>query len=94
MLSAVCGDVVDIVESNARYLNLAGKGEPQLGRRGLYENSGGPRVGDWEMAMLWVLNQADGTNTLLDIADTSGLSYAEVSAAADNLLKAGLLKRV
>ena len=91
---AVLERVVDIIERDACYLNLAGKGEPQLGRRGLYGDSGGKRVGNWEMAMLWVLNQSDGSHTLLDIAEKSGLTFAEVAAAADNLLAAGLLERL
>ena len=90
---AVCEQIVDVIDSDFYYLNTAPLGEPQLGRRGLYGNTGGQKVGDWEMAMLWVLNQADGTNSLLDIAIRSGLSYTEVKAAASNLLAAGLLEK-
>jgi len=43
------------------------------------------------MALLWVLNQSDGTRTLLDIAETSGLSFAEIRCAADLLREKGLL---
>ena len=91
---AVCCDVATILEQNATYLNLAGQGEPQLGKRGLYGDSGGKKVGDWEMAMLWVLNQADGSHTLLDIADSADMTFAEIAGAADRLLAAGLLARV
>ena len=43
------------------------------------------------MAMLWVLNLADGSNGLLDIADRSGLAFATIADAAENLERAGLL---
>ena len=44
--------------------------EPQLGKRGLYNE-----IGDNEMAMLWVLNQSDGSNSLLDIAQKSTIPF-------------------
>ena len=43
------------------------------------------------MAMLWVLNQADGTQTLLDIAERAGLPFRAIRAAAAALTEAGLL---
>jgi aminopeptidase-like protein len=41
---------------------------------------------------LWVLNLADGSNTLLDIAGRSGLSFAAIDAAALALHEHQLLK--
>ncbi len=35
------------------------------------------------MALLWVLSLSDGTNSLLDIADRSGLGFAEIRTAAE-----------
>jgi aminopeptidase-like protein len=84
--------VIDVLEANRRYLNLSPKGEPQLGRRGLYRSTGGggsPK--NMEMAILWVLNQSDGTHDLLDIADRSGLPFADIARAAERLVQAGLL---
>ena len=61
--------VFDVLERNATYLNLRPKGEPQLGRRGLYGAIGGHADRRTEeLAMLWVLNQSDGSRSLLDIA--------------------------
>jgi aminopeptidase-like protein len=44
------------------------------------------------MAMLWVLNLSDGQHSLLDIAERSGLRFAEVGRAAEVLRDHGLLK--
>ena len=72
--------------------NTSPFGEPQLGRRGLYDAVDGQRPSEAErMAMLWVLNQADGTNDLLAIADRSGLAFLLIHRAAAHLAKAGLL---
>lgn len=53
---------IEILEHNASYLNLKPKCEPRLGKYGLYGGGGGQRTGDFdELALLWVLNQSDGT---------------------------------
>ena len=77
-----------------RYRNLEPFGEPQLGRRGLYGGLGGAGRKDREIAMLWVLNQSDGQNSLLDIAERSGMPVDVVREAAAALLEAGLLEEV
>lgn len=88
-------DVVDVLEGNRRYLNLNPKCEPQLGRRGLYRTIGGDDAGRArELALLWVLNQSDGEQSLLDIAERSSLSFTAIREAADALLTAGLLREV
>jgi aminopeptidase-like protein len=46
------------------------------------------------MAMLWVLNQSDGTRTLLDIAARAAMPFAQVHRAAGRLQEAGLLREV
>jgi aminopeptidase-like protein len=84
-------EIVDVLEQDGTYRNLSPKGEPQLGRRGLYRGLGGPDPGTDQLAMLWVLNQSDGSRTLLDIAERSGLAFSDVRRAADALLEAGLL---
>jgi aminopeptidase-like protein len=87
-----CLRLVDVLETNRRFTNLTPFGEPQLGRRGLYRSAGGAvATPEDERALLWVLNQSDGTETLLDIARRSGLSYAVVRRAAERLQQAGLL---
>ena len=77
-----------------RYRNLEPFGEPQLGRRGLYGGLGGAGRKDREIAMLWVLNQSDGENSLLDIAERSEMPVEVVAEAADALREAGLLEEV
>ena len=88
---ASCLELVEVLESNRRLTNLSPYGEPQLGRRGLYRSVGGavPTPED-ERALLWVLNQAEGRSTLLDIARSSGLPYAVVRRASERLEAVGL----
>lgn len=89
------GEVVDLLEGNRRWRNLSPKGEPQLGRRGLYRSLGGGEEGRRaELALLWVLNQSDGGSDLLAIAARSGLSFAEIATAASALAAVGLLEPV
>jgi aminopeptidase-like protein len=90
----VCWEVVGVLEGNRRYENLSPKGEPQLGRRGLYGQIGGRSdAEERQMAMLWVLNLSDGDMSLLDVADRSGLAFALVADVAAALEQAGLLSR-
>jgi aminopeptidase-like protein len=86
-----CQRIVEVIESNQRYLNLKPKGEPRLGARGLYGALGGQGPAEHEQAMLWVLNQSDGTHSLLDIARRSALPYAALRDAARALESARLL---
>jgi aminopeptidase-like protein len=89
----LCWEVVGVLEANRRYLNLSPKGEPQLGRRGLYGQIGGRSdAEERQMAMLWVLNQSDGTHSLLDVAERSGLPFALLAEVATTLEEAGLLR--
>jgi len=84
--------VIDIAESDWTPLNLSPKGEPQLGRRGLYGTMGGDkRTADQAMALLWVLNLADGKHSLLDMAERSGTAFRDIADAAWRLKNAGLL---
>jgi aminopeptidase-like protein len=83
--------IVDVLEHDRAYRNLSPKGEPQLGRRGLYRQVGGPDADADQLALLWVLNQSDGTRALLDVADRAGLPFALIRDAARRLEAAGLL---
>ena len=90
---ATCRSIFDVLEGNATYLNLSPKGEPQLGRRGLYSPVGGQSTEKFnEMAMLWVLNLSDGRHSLLDIAERAGLPFVDIRHAADRVAARGLLK--
>ena len=90
----VCLELFDILETNARYRNLLPKCEPQLGKRGLYAATGGNGIRVDNYAMLWVLSGSDGTQTLLRIAEKSGLSFRLIAAAAESLAAHGLLEKV
>ena len=87
-------DVIDILEPDGRYRRLNPRGEPQLGRRGLYASVGDGSRREAELALLWVLNGSDGTASLLDIAERPGLPLATVRSAADVLIEHHLVVRV
>jgi aminopeptidase-like protein len=90
----VCWEVVQVLEGNRRFLNLSPKGEPQLGRRGLYGAIGGRSdAEERQMAMLWVLNLSDGRHSLLDVAERSGVAFPLLAEVAAALEEAGLLSR-
>jgi aminopeptidase-like protein len=84
-------DLIDVLERDGCYTNQAPKGEPQLGKRGLYPSMGGPTAREEQLAMLWVLNLSDGAHSLLDIADRSGMPCASITKAADRLASTDLL---
>jgi aminopeptidase-like protein len=84
-------EAIELVEENWVPLNLSPKGEPQLGRRGLYASVGGLAGGADTMVMLWVLNLADGDHSILDMARRSGLRFRALADAARRLRQAGLL---
>ena len=88
-----CVRVVDVLEHDRRYLNLSPKGEPHLGRRGLYGSVGGQSdAKTFQLALLWVLNYSDGESTLLDIAERAGLPFEVIRSAAEALERVDLLK--
>jgi aminopeptidase-like protein len=87
----VLTDVVDVLDGNQRYVNLAPFGEPQLGSRGLYRALGGTQIADLQLALLWVLNLSDARHSLLDIAERAHMPFRTIRAAADLLISHGLL---
>jgi aminopeptidase-like protein len=91
---AVSLELIEVLEGNGTYRNLSPKGEPQLGRRGLYPSLGGRDAEAEQMALLWVLNQSDGQRSLLEIAERSGMAFRDIRSAADRLLEHGLLAPV
>ena len=84
--------VLEALETNASFQNLSPKGEPQLGKRGLYRSVGGGS--SREAALLWVLNLSDGEHDLLAIANRSGLPFDAVTSAAEALEEQELLQRL
>ena len=83
-------EVIDLLESDLKFVNLSPRGEPQLGKRGLL-----PAASDNEqMALLWMLNLSDGENSVLDVAERSGLSCEELRRATEMLVSCGLLQEL
>jgi aminopeptidase-like protein len=88
---AVCLEIVDVIENDRRFVNTAPKGEPRLGKRGLFRPTGGTGVSRHEEAMLWILNQSNGDRSLLDIARRSNIDFAVIREASADLIACGLL---
>lgn len=84
--------IVMSLEESQYYLNRKPRGEPRLGKRGLYGALGGASPRSSELAMLWVLNQSDGGHSLQQIAHRSGIGLDLIREAARQLQTAGLLR--
>ncbi len=82
-------EIVELAERDETLRNTAPYGEPQLGRRGLYD--GERAAGLDRMAVLWTLNLSDGRHSLFDIAQASGVAFRKILAAAEALRSVGLL---
>jgi aminopeptidase-like protein len=88
-------EVVDIVENNYKTMNLEPNCEPNLGKRGLYGAIGGDKNAyDANLPVFWVLNQSDGSRSLLEIASRAKMPFERIHAAAKMLSENGLLKIV
>ena len=86
---------VEIFESDRRYVNTHPYGEPNLGRRGLYRPLGGAiDQKSVELGYLWMLSQSDGTRSVLEVAQTSGVGFDALRDASRALVAAGLLEDV
>lgn len=87
--------VVEIVQrlQTGRILQGSGTiGEPQLGRRGLYESVQGDAFPkDLHYAVLWVLTYADGEHDIDDVVIDSGLDRGVVERAVGLLSGTDLL---
>lgn len=87
-------EIIDVAERNLIFDRVDGRGEPQLGRRGLYRSvSGHKEQAAEQMALLWFLNLADGRQSLLDMANRTGLAFDQLAAAAVKAHNAGLVRR-
>jgi aminopeptidase-like protein len=85
--------VIDIAENNVRPTSLAPTCEPNLGKRGLYGAIGGDKNAyDANLPVFWVLNQADGSRTLLEIAERAQIPFDRIYRAAKILSENDLLK--
>jgi aminopeptidase-like protein len=85
--------IVGMLDRNVIFERVDGRGEPQLGRRGLYRAiSGHKDQAEMQMALLWLLNQADGRHSLLDIAERSGVPFEQLALAAEAASHAELIR--
>jgi aminopeptidase-like protein len=93
---AVLADLLDLLDGDLTYLRKDGRGEPQLGRRGLYRAIAGQKKagGASQLDLLWVLNLADGKHSLLDMADGAGVPFRRIQAAAKIALNADLIREL
>lgn len=82
-----------VIENDAVLVSTNPYCEPQLGRRGLYRAIAGQKEGALqEMALLWVLNMADGHHTLLDMAEHADTPFEAIHAAAQALKNCELVR--
>jgi len=86
--------IVNVLEYDKKFINVKPMCEPQLGKRGLYDATGGTHANDknFQMALLWILNLSDGSNSLLDISERSSIPFSTLKMAAEALLKTDLLE--
>ncbi|MDG1873875.1 MAG: DUF4910 domain-containing protein [Mariniblastus sp.] len=88
----VVTEILATLEQNFKPVNLHPFCEPQLGNRGLYRAFGEhDDRGRFQEAVMWILNQADGTKDLLAIAKHCELPMKLVREAADVLVEHELL---
>jgi len=87
--------IVKRLETREIWKNTVLYGEPQLGKRGLYPMLGSQKAPNHNTArMLWLLNLADGTRDLRQIAEESRQPLAALASMARDLEKAGLIKKI
>jgi aminopeptidase-like protein len=88
--------LLDLLDVDCTYARTDGRGEPQLGRRGLYRAIAGQKEGGGpnQMDLLWLLNLADGKHSLLDMAERADVPFARLQAAAKLALDAELVLQV
>ncbi len=85
--------VLHVLENNITVMSANPYCEPQLGKRGLYRTVAGQKEGaSKEMALLWVMNLADGQHSLLDIAERADTPFEVIRAAAEALARHELVK--
>lgn len=84
--------IIDVLEQDHCPRSLKMFGEPMLSRHGLFArvSRGGPGAPS-NAALLWTLSLADGSQSLLDIAERADLPFADIASAARALQAHGLL---
>jgi aminopeptidase-like protein len=92
----VVASLLDLLDANWMYARTDGRGEPQLGRRGLYRAIAGQKEagGASQMDLLWLLNLADGKHSLLEMAERAGIPFGRLQKAVRLALDADLIREV
>jgi len=89
----IVAEAIEVLEGNIAFRNTSPKGEPNLGKRGLYGAVGGDKNSAKSiMTMLWLLNLSDGAHDLIAIAERADLPFRTVAATARLLHEHGLLE--
>lgn len=88
--------ILDRLEADRTYRRVDGRGEPHLGRRGLYRAIAGQKEagGASQLDLLWFLNLADGRHSLLDMAERADIPFHRIMAAAALARDAHLIQEV
>jgi len=99
-------DAIEILEQNRVFKTTMPYCEPQLGKRGLYPQTGGAlnqsanasantmSVEAEVDAITWMMFLADGTRDLIAIAERSNQPFANLCVAAGKLIDNGLLEEI
>jgi aminopeptidase-like protein len=94
---------IDAIEENRVLRSRNPHGEPQLGRRGLYPQTGGAlhqqpagavqsAVDDEVELISWIMFLADGKHDLIDVAERSAAPFSQVVAIGRKLEAHGLVE--
>lgn len=83
--------VIDTLENNY-YYKMTCKGEPQLGKRGLYPTVSQKGTYSAIKAMTHFIAYADGKNDLIDISERIGVSTHDLIGIKNILIENGLLQ--
>lgn len=91
----LCIDVVTEAQQETFYLSKNQNCEPQLGKRGLYDQLGGDnQAKELQLGLLWMLSYSDGEHSLREIQELSSLPVELLKRCADLLADADLLQEV
>ena len=84
-------DIIDLLERNY-YYTIQCKGEPQLGKRGLYPTISFKGSAGYVRNMINFLTYADGKNDLIGISEIINVSVKELYPVIEKLLACNLIK--
>lgn len=86
----VCTKIINALEYNAHYI-MTCKGEPQLGKRGLYPTTSQKGLVDEVLALIDFIAYADGQGDLIEISNTIGVPVDTLIPIVDKLTEHQLL---